>query len=148
MINVGVDGACKGNPGPGGWGVALFGNSVYVKGLHGGELETTNNRMELTAFIKACEYIKDAYVGTEVTIHIDSMYVLKGATEWLRKWRQNEYKGVKNADLWREIAELRDVWFDCELKWVKGHSGDIFNDKADELANLGCQETIDNNDAW
>lgn len=146
MIEVATDGACKGNPGPGGWGFAVFKDGEYVHGKWGGEAETTNNRMELIAFIEACKYLRNQDVTA--TLWIDSMYVLKGATEWLRGWRAKDYKGVKNEDLWREIAELRRTWLECELKWVKGHSGNPYNEKADELANLGCQETIIENDDW
>ena len=149
MINVATDGACKGNPGPGGWGVAIFDddNELMETGC-GGELNTTNNRMELTAFIMACIDIDTQYSHEDVTIHIDSMYVLKGATEWLRGWRAKDYKGVKNEDLWRRVADLRHVWLNCEMKWVKGHSGDVFNEMADEMANKGCSAVMLGNDDW
>lgn len=146
MINIATDGACKGNPGSGGWGVAVFDGLEFVQGISGGEPDTTNNRMELTAFIVACELLQETG-ELDVTIHIDSTYVLKGATEWLRGWRQKDYKGVKNEDLWRQVADLRHIWLNCELKWVKGHSGDMFNEKADELANVGCANTM-NDDDW
>lgn len=152
MINIATDGACKGNPGPGGWGVAIFNEDTYVGGLHDGSVETTNNRMELRAFIAACIAINEGeYLGDDdITIHIDSTYVLKGATEWLRGWRQKDYKGVKNADLWREVSDLRHIWNDesVELKWVKGHSGCPFNEKADELANTGCRAAMESEDGW
>lgn len=152
MINIATDGACKGNPGPGGWGVAIFNEDTYVGGLYDGSIETTNNRMELRAFIAACTAIdENGYLNDEdITIYIDSMYVLKGATEWLRGWRQKDYKGVKNSDLWREVADLRHIW-NCgsvELKWVKGHSGDLYNEKADELANEGYRAALESNDGW
>lgn len=145
MINIATDGACKGNPGPGGWGFAIFNDTSFVLGECGGSVKTTNNRMELRAFIYCCEYI-DANYGTDedITIHLDSTYVLKGAAEWLRGWQQKNYKNVKNADLWRQVADLRHIWNDesVTLKWVKGHSGDLFNEKADELANRGYSEAI------
>ncbi len=149
MINIATDGACKGNPGPGGWGVAIFGGTDYIEGLHGGEPQTTNNRMELMAFIEACRFLEENIcIDDDIVIHIDSTYVLKGATEWLRGWRAKDYKGVKNDDLWRQVADLRSVWLKCELKWVKGHSGDLFNEKADDLANEGCAMILKDNDDW
>lgn len=148
MINIATDGACKGNPGPGGWGVAIFEDRNYVQGLCGGDEATTNNRMELMAFIVACSFLDEMEDhDDDVTIHIDSTYVLKGSTEWLRGWRQKDYKGVKNSDLWRQVADLRHIWLNCELKWVKGHSGDLFNEKADDLANEGCREALQD-DGW
>lgn len=147
MINVATDGACKGNPGLGGWGFAVFDDDNLIAQGYGGELETTNNRMELIAFINACHHINDNF-DKGVVFHIDSSYVIKGATEWLRGWRAKNYKGVKNADLWKQVADLRHTWLDCEFIWVKGHSGDLFNEKADELANLGCVEVSNNNDDW
>ncbi|CAL9980598.1 Rnase H [Vibrio phage D148] len=153
MINIATDGACKGNPGPGGWGVAIFDDTLFEEALQGGSIETTNNRMELRAFIEACLWLDRAREDLQdehITIHIDSTYVLKGATEWLRGWRQKDYKGVKNSDLWRQIADLRHIWNDevVTLKWVKGHSGDVFNEKADELANSGYREAIEASDGW
>lgn len=148
MINIGTDGACKGNPGVGGWGVAVYSDSVNIESMYGGELLTTNNRMELTAFIRACHYISDSSIEEDVTMHIDSQYVIRGCTEWLRGWRSKDYKGVKNEDLWKEIAELRDIWSACDLKWVKGHSGDMYNERADLLANKGCEDVVFDNDGW
>ena len=136
MINIATDGACKGNPGIGGWGVAIFEGEDYIHGIRGGLGATTNNRMELTACIQACYYIADN--PSEVTLWIDSTYVLKGCTEWLPGWISKNYRGVKNEDLWKEVAELRDIWQYANFKWVKGHSGNLFNDKADDLANEGC----------
>lgn len=148
MINIGVDGACKGNPGVGGWGVSIFEDDRYHNGMCGGDMTTTNNRMELTAFLEACKLLDDERPSDRVTIWLDSTYVLKGCTEWLRGWRQKNYKNVKNADLWRDIAELRHVWLECEMKWCKGHRGNIFNEKADELANQGVQDVRNANDGW
>lgn len=140
MINIATDGACKGNPGPGGWGVAIFDeDDDLVEEGCGGSKETTNNRMELTAFINACFDVSCNYVGEDVTFHIDSTYVLKGVTEWLSGWVRKDFKNVKNRDLWEKVEEYRHVWEDCEFKWVKGHSGDKYNEAADLLANKGYE---------
>ncbi|MBA2690473.1 MAG: ribonuclease HI [Burkholderiales bacterium] len=141
LIEIYADGACKGNPGVGGWGVWLrYGD--HEKELFGGEIHTTNNRMELTAVIRALEAIKRS---VPVIIHTDSLYVKKGITEWLptwkrKNWRTADGKPVKNVDLWRELDLLASrhqiLW-----RWVRGHSGDVGNDRADQLANRGV-ETI------
>jgi ribonuclease HI len=135
-----TDGACKGNPGPGGWGVILrYKNEI--KELYGNEAMTTNNRMELTATIKAFEALKKP---CSVLIYCDSKYVLQGITEWMTSWKKKGWKTasktpVKNEDLWRRldaaIAPHRIEW-----KWVKGHSGDAGNERADALANLAITE--------
>ena len=145
MINIATDGACKGNPGPGGWGVAVFHGDEFSETLRGGELDTTNNRMELQAFISAVAHIEaNNWLELDsITFHMDSNYVLKGVTEWLPGWQRKDFKGVKNVDLWRQVALFREVWYPCEFKWVKGHSGDPFNEMADEAANIGCAENIE-----
>lgn len=132
-----TDGACRGNPGPGGWGVVLSykGN---MKELFGGENETTNNRMELLAVISALEALNKP---CKVQINSDSKYVLQGITEWMENWKKRGWKTaskspVKNEDLWRRLDTAR-LMHQVEWKWVKGHSGDKGNDRADELANLG-----------
>ncbi|MBL1265626.1 ribonuclease HI [Candidatus Methylomicrobium oryzae] len=132
-----TDGACRGNPGPGGWGVILSYKGI-VKELYGGEMETTNNRMELTAAIQGLEALKKQ---CKVELNTDSKYVLQGITEWLPNWKKRGWKtagnkSVKNEDLWRRLdaAGSRHM---IEWKWVKGHSGHKENDRADELANLG-----------
>jgi ribonuclease HI len=135
-----TDGACKGNPGPGGWGVVLnYGNAS--KKLHGGEANTTNNRMELMAAIRGLEALKRS---CEVELYTDSQYVRKGITEWMHGWKRNGWKTaakkpVKNEDLWRElddeVARHKVNWH-----WVKGHSGNAGNELADELANRGVEE--------
>ncbi|WP_371397691.1 ribonuclease HI [Fretibacter rubidus] len=134
-----TDGACSGNPGPGGWGVLMqFGD--VEKTLHGGEPDTTNNRMELMAAIKALEAVKPTYKGT-ITLWTDSTYVLKGITEWIHGWKKRGWKNaakkaVKNADLWRELDAL-NATRNVDWKWVKGHAGVDGNERADELARMG-----------
>jgi ribonuclease HI len=132
-----TDGACRGNPGPGGWGVVLSykGN---MKELFGGENETTNNRMELLAVISALEALSKP---CKVQINSDSKYVLQGISEWMENWKKRGWKTaskspVKNEDLWRRLDTAR-LMHEVEWKWVKGHSGDKGNDRADALANLG-----------
>jgi ribonuclease HI len=132
-----TDGACRGNPGPGGWGVILSYKGV-VKELYGGEKETTNNRMELTAAIQGLEVLKKQ---CKVELNTDSKYVLQGITEWLPNWKKRGWKTasnkpVKNEDLWRRL-DAAGSQHTIEWKWVKGHSGHKENDRADELANLG-----------
>lgn len=135
-----TDGACRGNPGPGGWG-ALLSYDGRTRELFGGERETTNNRMELTAAIRALEALKR---GCEVELHTDSTYVRQGIMAWLANWKKNGWKTaakkpVKNADLWRALdaaCERHEIrWF-----WVKGHSGNDGNEAADALANRGIDE--------
>lgn len=137
QVNIWTDGACSGNPGPGGWGVLLrFGS--HEKELSGGEQETTNNRMELTAAIKALNALTR---DCTVHLHTDSQYVRGGIMEWMKNWKKNGWrtankKPVKNADLWMLLDEAQErhqvVWH-----WVKGHAGHPENEKADELARLG-----------
>lgn len=141
MFIIATDGACKGNPGPGGWAFVVFneeGDQVDYR--FEGHTDTTNNRMELLAFINACEYIRDTFeYGENVIIKIDSTYVLKGSQEWLNGWVSKNYKNVKNEDLWRIVESLRPVWSRCTMQWVKGHSGDFHNELADRYANVGCE---------
>lgn len=134
-----TDGACKGNPGPGGWG-ALLDYDGRKKELTGGETQTTNNRMELMAAIVALETLKQACA---VTLHTDSTYVMKGLNEWLpgwkaRGWKTADKKPVKNQDLWERL-ELAAARHQVEWKWVKGHAGDPGNERADQLANQGIE---------
>lgn len=132
-----VDGACRGNPGPGGWGV-LMRCEGHEKKLHGGENHTTNNRMELTAAIKGLSALKTQCV---VDITTDSQYVRKGITEWMANWKKRQWKTadkkpVKNQDLWEQLDALVSQ-HQVTWHWVKGHSGHIENEIADQLANAG-----------
>jgi ribonuclease HI len=137
-----TDGACRGNPGPGGWGaVLIFGESE--KDLCGGELATTNNRMELMAAIEALNALKRP---CKVELHTDSQYVRRGISEWLsiwkgRGWRTMTKGAVKNEDLWRRLDEAR-LRHEVDWRWVKGHSGHTLNDRADALARQGMLETL------
>ncbi|MBC7190949.1 ribonuclease HI [Marinobacter sp.] len=137
-----TDGACKGNPGPGGWGVVLRYGDVQ-KTLHGGERDTTNNRMELQAAIEGLKALRRA---CNVELYTDSQYVRKGITEWLDGWKRNGWKTaarkpVKNADLWLELDE-QVARHSINWHWVKGHAGTPGNELADELANLGVEELL------
>jgi ribonuclease HI len=137
-----TDGACRGNPGPGGWGVILmFGGRE--KELCGGDLATTNNRMELMAAIQALEALNKP---CKVELHTDSQYVMKGITEWVRAWKAHGWKTaakdpVKNEDLWRRLDEARQR-HDVDWRWVKGHAGHELNERADELARRGMKEAL------
>ena len=137
LVEIYADGACKGNPGPGGWGAWLQYDGKQ-KSMHGGEQLTTNNRMELTAVIRALEVLKRP---CQVKIYTDSVYVQKGMTEWItgwkaRNWRTADKKLVKNEDLWK-LLDLQAKQHKIEWIWVKGHAGNIGNEKADALANEG-----------
>ena len=137
-----TDGACRGNPGPGGWGVVLQ-YKENKKELYGGEQDTTNNRMEMMAAIKALESLSRS---CKVRISTDSQYVLKGITEWMQNWKKRGWKTaakkpVKNEDLWRRL-DAAVVPHDIEWIWVKGHAGDEGNERADKLANLGVDSLI------
>jgi ribonuclease HI len=135
-----TDGACKGNPGPGGWGVQLSWNG-HVRELCGGEADTTNNRMELMAAIQALESLKEA---CNVVLQTDSTYVMKGITEWMPGWRRKNWrtadgKPVKNVDLWQRLDAAR-TRHQVDWRWVKGHAGDPGNEAADRLANQGIAQ--------
>jgi ribonuclease HI len=142
VVSIYSDGACKGNPGPGGWGALLQWNG-HERELFGGEANTTNNRMELLAVIKALESLSRA---CQVQVYTDSQYVQKGIGEWIagwkrRGWKTADKKPVKNEDLWRRLDELagrhRVTWH-----WVRGHAGHPENERADELANRGVGEFL------
>ncbi len=143
-VHIYTDGACKGNPGPGGWGVLLK-SGATEKELFGGERQTTNNRMELMAVIQALQALKRPCA---VTLHVDSQYVLKGMTEWLpgwkaKGWRTASRQPVKNVELWQTLDELvRGGGHAIEWRWVRGHDGDPGNERADALANMGVEVAL------
>ena len=137
VVEIYSDGACRGNPGPGGWGAVLRYN-LKEKELWGGEAATTNNRMELMAAIRALEALKRR---SRVKLYTDSLYVMKGISQWIhdwkrRGWRTADKKPVKNEDLWRRLEELA-AQHDIEWHWVRGHAGHPENERADKLANKG-----------
>ena len=137
-----TDGACRGNPGPGGWGVILR-CEKGEKELYGSELDTTNNKMELMAAINALKALK---VPCSIELWTDSQYVMKGITEWIKGWMKNNWKTaskkpVKNAELWKELLE-ETKRHDVDWKWVKGHSGHPDNERVDKLANIAIDEML------
>ncbi|MDX2426437.1 MAG: ribonuclease HI [Cycloclasticus sp.] len=136
-VQIYTDGACRGNPGIGGWGATLSYNGTF-KEIYGGELDTTNNRMEMMAVIQALNLLKKPCI---VTLNSDSKYVLQGINDWMPNWKKRNWKTaakqpVKNVDLWKQIDQLAQP-HEIKWVWVKGHSGNAGNDRADELANLG-----------
>ena len=140
MIEIFTDGACRGNPGPGGWG-ALLRKGSHEKELWGGALDTTNNRMEMTAVIESLKALKKP---SEVVLTTDSQYVRKGITEWIVGWKKRNWmtaakQPVKNVDLWKEIDVLASK-HTVDWRWVKGHSGHAENELVDQLANRGIDE--------
>lgn len=140
MIEIFTDGACKGNPGPGGWGALLRHNGIE-KSIHGGESHTTNNRMELTAAIKALQELKRP---CDVNLYTDSQYLRQGMTEWMAQWKKKGWRNskkepVKNADLWQELDTLA-TQHTITWHWVKAHAGHRENEMADALANKGISE--------
>lgn len=144
IVEIYTDGACKGNPGVGGWG-AWFSCNGHEKSIFGGEENTTNNRMEMMAVIKALETLKRA---SNVKLYTDSSYVQKGMTEWLVGWKAKNWKTaakkpVKNDDLWKQLDVLASQ-HEIEWLWVKGHAGNIGNERADDLANAGVEQTLKN----
>ena len=139
-VEIYTDGACRGNPGPGGWG-AILRSGGRERELHGGDPATTNNRMELTAAIRALEVLRR---HCKVALYTDSQYVRQGITEWLAAWKQRGWrtadrKTVKNRDLWERLDQLA-AKHDIEWHWVRGHTGHPENERADLLANRGIDE--------
>lgn len=136
-----TDGACRGNPGPGGWGVYVASGDIHPREYCGGEHDTTNNRMELKAAIEAIERVP---IGAELVLYTDSQYVNQGINAWIANWKRNGWKTsakkpVKNADLWQALdAQVNRV--EVRWRWVKGHSGDPGNEAADRLANKGIDQ--------
>jgi ribonuclease HI len=142
IIDIYTDGACKGNPGVGGWG-ALLRAGGKTRELHGGEAHTTNNRMELLAVIRALEALTGP---SHARVHTDSQYVQLGISKWIHGWKKNGWrtadkKPVKNAELWRELDALAAL-HEIEWVWVKGHAGHEGNERADALANLGAASVL------
>ena len=140
VIEIYTDGACRGNPGPGGWGALLIAGK-HQKTMHGGAADTTNNRMELTAAIEALNALKG---HSNVILHTDSKYVMDGINEWMPNWKKRGWKTaakkpVKNKDLWQALDEATGR-HDIDWRWVKGHDGNPGNEMADELANRGIDE--------
>ena len=141
-LNIWTDGACKKNPGPGGWGV-LMRWGERTKEMCGGSVMTTNNQMELTAVIEALKAIRRP---CQIVLHLDSSYVKDGIVGWIHNWKKHGWltaakKPVKNAELWQELDRLAGMHA-IEWRWVKGHAGDPGNERADELANMGVVKAL------
>jgi ribonuclease HI len=141
-IEIYTDGACRGNPGPGGWAATLE-SGEHFRELSGAEADTTNNRMEMTAVIEALKALK---MDCHVSLYTDSKYVMQGVTEWMGGWKARGWKTagkdpVKNVDLWQEIDELLGK-HQIDWHWVKGHAGDPGNERADALANKGVDQAL------
>ncbi|QGP49332.1 Ribonuclease HI [Piscirickettsia salmonis] len=143
MIEIYTDGGCRGNPGPGGWGVVIIDAKGGTTELNGYEAQTTNNRMELTAAIKALETLT---LGTRACLTTDSNYVKQGISQWVQQWKKNGWKTaqkkqVLNQDLWQQLDALNQS-LNIEWQWVKGHSGHAHNERCDELANLAMDGQV------
>ena len=144
QVQIYTDGACKGNPGPGGWGVWLQAGP-HEKALFGGEAHTTNNRMELRAVIEGLQAIKRP---CRITLYLDSQYVRKGITEWIHGWKAKGWRTaskepVKNVELWQQLDHLvSQAGHRIEWRWVKGHAGNPGNERADQLANRGVEQAL------
>ena len=139
-VEIYTDGACKGNPGPGGWGAWLR-SGDHERELWGGEAQTTNNRMELTAVIESLAALK---TPCRVTLHLDSEYVRNGITSWIHNWKRRGWRtasnqAVKNVDLWQKLDAVTQV-HKIDWRWVKGHDGNEGNERADALANRGVEQ--------
>lgn len=144
IVEIFTDGACRGNPGPGGWGAVLYYGS-HTKEIYGGEIKTTNNRMELMAAIQSLAVLKRP---SQVSLTTDSEYVRRGITEWIHQWKKQGWKGskkepVKNQDLWQRLDDEAQR-HQIEWHWIKGHNGHPENERADRLANQGIDELVHN----
>lgn len=142
IVEIYTDGACKGNPGVGGWGVVLACGDGKLE-LHDGDAHTTNNRMEMTAVIRALEALKRR---SRVRLYTDSRYVMDGINQWIHAWKKRGWttadkKPVKNKELWQRLDELREQ-HDIEWQWVRGHDGNPGNERADALANMGVESAM------
>jgi len=145
-IEIYTDGACRGNPGPGGWGAVIYYGEGAQENLKGAEPNTTNNRMELLAAIQALTHLK---TQDHITLYTDSTYLKKGITEWMEGWKRKNWRTankspVKNQDLWQQIDQL-NTQHHIQWAWVKGHSGNTGNDLADALANAAIDEMLEAN---
>ena len=141
-VEIYTDGACKGNPGPGGWGAWLR-SGEHERELWGGEAQTTNNRMELTAVIESLTALKGP---SRVVLHLDSEYVRNGITSWIHNWKRRGWRtasnqAVKNVDLWQKLDAVTQA-HQIDWRWVKGHAGNAGNERADALANRGVEQVL------
>ena len=141
-VEIYTDGACKGNPGPGGWGAWLR-SGEHERELWGGEAQTTNNRMELTAVIESLAVLKGP---SRVILHLDSEYVRNGITSWIHNWKRRGWRtasnqAVKNVDLWQKLDAVTQA-HQIDWRWVKGHAGNAGNERADALANRGVEQVL------
>lgn len=146
MINIYTDGACEPNPGQGGWAFVVYEGGTEVNNRKGGDLDSTNNIMEMTAVLCALEFaVQAGYSPARTVVHSDSQYVVKGCTVWRHGWARKGWKRGKkplaNADLWKAVAKAHDA-FPCQIVWVRGHSGVLGNERADRLAAKGRLQVL------
>lgn len=139
-IHIYTDGACAGNPGPGGWGVVLIAGNRYKDLCGGSAKDTTNNRMELQAAIEGLKALK--IKDWPVHLYTDSKYVVQGITEWIIEWKQHKWAKIANKDLWLELDALNQQFDNIEWRWLKGHAGHPLNERADKLAQKGLERQI------